>query len=171
MFIKIFSLPLTMYIFAIGFTLNFLIVAFRGFPFFNMIWVACIGGFVFCGIWAGLLKLLSLLLEEKELAAYFSIVSEDKFYDLEDEDELTIDDLYSTTDDTIDDSFPNPYQQEESSDISSHDYIENEFSKTFDQDVSLDSTGEFHLTVNGKTLKASPKDGAKAIKKVLHDDR
>ncbi|MGL5956843.1 MAG: hypothetical protein ACRC0X_09670, partial [Brevinema sp.] len=171
MFIKIFSLPLTMYIFAGGFILNFLIVFFRGFPFFNIIWVACVGGFVFCGIWAGIIKILLLLLEERELSSYFDIDS-DKYYEVEDSDDLTMDELYSTIDDDpivpAEDISPSSTVE---NGLDTYDYLDDELSHTFDHNVSLDSTGDFHLTVNGKTLTASPEDGAKAIKKVLYDDR
>ncbi|MGL5956846.1 MAG: hypothetical protein ACRC0X_09685 [Brevinema sp.] len=170
MFIKIFSLPLTMYIFAGGFVLNFLIVFFRGFPFFNIIWVACVGGFVFCGIWAGIIRILLVLLEERELSSYFHITSDDdQYYEVEDSDALTMDELYGAVVDEpigLKETLPKVDNS-----LDTYDYIDNELSNTFDQDVSLDSSGEFRLTVNGKTLTASPEDGAKAIKKVLYDDR
>ncbi|MDK2818473.1 MAG: hypothetical protein KFW21_03370 [Spirochaetota bacterium] len=183
MLLKIFSQQFTLYIFTSGYFFTFLIMIIQKFPILNTFWIAFIGGVSFCGIWGFCIKLLTILFSESELSDLFRIPlppgKVDVFNEYDDDDALTLNDLYNSPEDS-DSSFSSPYitnnvatDDENSSnsliDLEDNIDIHESTPPTVSTNGKLDANGNFNLTVNGKTLKASPEDGAKAIKKVLHD--
>ncbi len=181
MFLQIFVLPITRYVFLAGAVINGLFVMFRGYPFMNVLWVSMIGGFVFCGVWAGIIKILMILLTEQELAYFFKIsTSEGVYFDDidDDDDELTIDDLYNTSpeideyaDDDDEDTFSSEYPAETIDTPESPEIVgEGSGINLAKTEVVLNNPEQFQITVQGKTLKAHPRDGANAIKKAIYDD-
>lgn len=195
MLLRIFSQKMTLYIFLAGFVVHFFLFLIRNYPFFNLLLVSFVGGVAFCGIWLAILYGLLVLLGEKEMAYYFQIpLTESELQNIENsyddpdlDDDLTMDDLYNFSDSSnlasFDDS-ESPVRMSQA--LSSENENDDEYTSvrgiddrsedalfTDDVDVTpkLDASGEFELTANGKSVKATPKEGAYAIKKVLHDDK
>ena len=178
MFFKIFLQPFTLYLFLSGYFLTFIIMMIQKSLLLNSFWISFVGGFTLCCIWGFCIKLLTILFAKQELCSLFGIPLPEGLADAfnnDDDDDLTLTDLYNPNDD--------------------HDFTENSFSSMADDlpisdkfvsslsiddpnnteeaeastSGRLDANGNFDLTVAGKTLKASPQDGAQAIRKTLHD--
>ena len=191
MFLKILLQTFTFYLFAGGFVLTFIIMIILKSPIFNCLWVGFIGGVVLCGIWGFCIQLLSFLLSERELAKLFRLPLPeglaDAFNEEDNDDDLTLSDLYNPDDgDPIDDD--NDDDDDEIGDDSSSENHKNatdpppfsdaflssglddlESSEEIVASSNLDSDGKFKITAAGKTLKASPQDGAQAVRKVLSE--
>ena len=177
MLFKIFFQAFTLYLFLGGYGLTFIIMIILKFPIFNSFWISFIGGISLCGVWGFCIKLLTFLFSERELAKLFGLPLPEGIADAfneNDDDELTLTDLYNPDDDLLDDSPANEdFIPHITNDILSDTFTppDRDDSDSSEATTSgrLDINGNFDLTVAGKTLKARPQDGAQAIKKVLHE--
>ena len=178
MFFKIFLQPFTLYLFAGGYILTLIIAITLKFPVFNSFWISFVGGMSLCGIWGFCIKLLTILFAKQELCSLFGIPLPEGLagaFNDDDDDDLTLTDLYNSVDDddltnddfaSMADDLPISDKFVSSLDIDNPDEADEAEASTSGR---LDANGKFDLTVGGKTLKASPQDGAQAIRKTLHD--
>ena len=178
MFFKIFLQPFTLYLFLGGYFLTFIIMMIQKSLLLNSFWISFVGGFTLCCIWGFCIKLLTILFAKQELCSLFGIPLPEGLADAfndDDDDDLTLTDLYNSVDDDdlTDDDFSSmaddmPIKDSfvSSLDIDNLDEADEAEASTSGR---LDANGNFDLTVGGKTLKASPQDGAQAIRKKLHD--
>ena len=177
MLFKIFLQPFTLYLFLSGYALTFIIMMIQKSLLLNSFWISFVGGFTLCLIWGFCIQLLIFLFSKKELCVLFKLPLPeglaDAFNEDENEDDLTLTDLYNSVDDDddlIDDDFASTADDTPIKDsfVSSLDDIAEDEAEA-STSGRLDANGNFDLTVDGKTLKASPQDGAQAIRKTLHD--
>lgn len=180
MFKKIFLSPLSVYLFIIGYILFFFIMIFQNRILASSLFTALIGGLIFVGIWGFILKTLQFLLTEQELSVYFRIPLDHpntNTYTIDtdnDDDPLTIDELYGSSNDIDEntdaiESSSLTDHLESDSELNSDSFSQNTPQKPI-QETTIANDGKFNLTVAGKTLRTTPEDGAKAIKKTLIDD-
>lgn len=204
MLFKIFFQAFTLYLFLGGYFLTFIIMMFQQSPILNSFWISFIGGFTFCCIWGFCIKLLTILFSKQELSSLFGVPLPegiaDAFNEEDDDDDLTLTDLYNPPDDddlikddltpstdsgsddlTLTDLYnpdddlikDDPPSTDSGSIIRADTFIppERDDLDTSEATTSgrLDANGKFDLTADGKTLKASPQDGAQAVRKVIHD--
>lgn len=196
MLLKIFSKRLTLYIFLVGFIVHFFIFLLKEYPLGNVLLVGFVGALAFCGVWFAILFGLIHLLGEKDMAYYFQVPyldpAESNSYNDNDDDGLSIEELYDFSDDRENNQSKNLDQSDLNTDVLNEFADDTETSyrvyrdengvydgdttedklltDKVDDTLKIDSTGQFNLTANGKTLKISPKDGAQAIRKILYQD-
>ncbi len=103
MFSKIFFQRLSIYIYAAGFIVNFLVFVFKSPPFFYLIAMCIFGGAVFCGIWAGIIAILMRVLPKDDIAKIFNVKDSSAVLDVQsDKNEgLTFSELYNIDDDEL----------------------------------------------------------------------
>lgn len=190
MFLKVFLRPLTLRIYAISYGLTFILSLFYRNSFLKSLWISFVCSFVFCGLWAFVLYLISTLLSPYEMNSYFPQKKGSDPHDYNDDKEtdeaLTLDELYQYPENenslTSNDTEPTKtitedkiIQNDNMDDPGTPSYdippaqTPSPFDRT-DKELKLGSDGNFDFTVAGKTLKVSPEDGAQAIKKVLYND-
>lgn len=188
MLLQIFYKKQTLYIFLVGFIIHYFLFLIKGYPLGNVFIVGAVGGVAFCGIWMAILKGLIFLLGQEEIAYFFDIkLPQTNSYEQDDDenDDLTVDDLYNFSDnknesffedsqdrdgDSYNSSYADPTYNSDSVGMGASNNMEDVLSSSSNSDIKLDPSGNFDFTINGKTLNVSPKEGAQAIKKVLHDD-
>jgi len=173
LFFQLLKSHMSYYIFFIGYTCVLFLSLINKLGFFRSLWTGFSGGIAFLIIWCCILRILMILLSEKELLTIFKI-SGTKSYQLEDEndDDLTAEELYSNPSST-------PIIPEASSQISEVLYPNNDSideipipKKKLDlNEMKIAKDGKFDLSVNGKTLRVTPQDGAQATRKVIYDDK
>ena len=176
MFFKIFFQAFALYLFIGGYFLTFTIMMIQKSLILNSFWISFVGGFTLCMIWGFCIKLFTILLSEQELAKLFKIPLPEGIADAfneDDDDDLTLNDLYNPDDDLINDDSTGSYvvdpiiRSDPFSPPERDTYLDSSDEAT--TSGRLDRNGNFDLTVAGRTLKASPQDGAQAIRKTLHD--
>ncbi len=95
MFLKIIFQKTTLYFFAAGVAVNFLIFVFRSNTFTAAVLVSLVGGLVFCLIWCGIVRILMSILSQDDIAKIFNVQGGQNSYNAEEsDDELTFNDLY-----------------------------------------------------------------------------
>ena len=178
MLFKIFLQAFTLYLFLGGYFLTFIIMILQESPILNSFWISFIGGFTLSCIWGFCIKLLTFLFSNKELSSLFGVPlpegTADAFNEENDEDDLTLTDLYNPDDGDLREDELTPITDTNSVIRLDH-FTPPERDNDNDSEAStsgrLDVNGKFDLTAGGKTLKASPQDGAQAIRKTLHDSK
>ena len=170
MFKKIMLLPITGVAFIIGYALLFIFQLFQGGALGSSFLTALAGGVVFVSLWAFFVKVCTVLLSDQELASHFNLSGEkQEEYKLDTKDDLTMSELYSSEPEITSSYVPPP--------LTPVNYKSSEPDYDSVSDAKKDSSvpymgpdGKFNLTVNDKTLRATPKDGAQAVRKTLSDD-
>lgn len=180
-FIKLIVLPHTLFAFFVGYISVFIIMLFRKIHIISLLWSSFIGGLSFVGIWIFILAILNFLLSQEDLENCFHLLdpknsdSSLNFSTKIDDDELTMDELYgkpSKQNENVSNKFSSddPDNDKKSSfasdDFENEDYISSEEPKS-----SLNADGTFDLSVNGRLVRSTPKEGAQAITKVITDDK
>ncbi|MGL4562485.1 MAG: hypothetical protein ACRCVW_01335 [Brevinema sp.] len=186
MFLKLMKHSITFYIFGISFSISFMITVIRGLGIFRGLFSGLSGGVAFVIVWGVFIKILELLLSTNELESIFGLPRtatsdttaisneiEETDYNTEDDlsDELTMEEMYQDMDhrnnendhiDKINTSADVLYDDElELDHLSNNDPV---------QISEIGEDGTFDFTVNGKTLRTTPENGAKAARKLLKQD-
>ncbi|MGL4562123.1 MAG: hypothetical protein ACRCV0_07560 [Brevinema sp.] len=180
MFLKLMKHSITFYIFGISFSISFMITVIRGLGIVRGLFSGLSGGIVFVIVWGVFIKILESLLSTNELESIFGLPHtatsneiEETDYNTEDDlsDELTMEEIYQDIDhrnnendrvDNINTSSDFLYDDELDLDhVSNNNPVKNS---------EIGEDGTFDLTVNGKTLRTTPENGAKAARKLLKQD-
>lgn len=176
MFWKLFKQMITGYIFFISFIVSALVTLLRGLGVFRAFFAGIWGGISFVMVWAILLKILQFLLSKNELNTIFKLapaeenISESNLYIDDDKNDLTIEEIYQNNSENENNlNTPSEINYLDSIDFNNIDYTES--SNTSSPHVSdIGADGKFDLTVGEKTVRATPKDGAQASRKLLRDE-
>lgn len=181
MFLRLMRSIVTVMFFGFGFLLIFFLNLLKQ-QNIQFVWKrSLLGGCLFLLIWVFLIKILQALFSEQELTSiFFPSKPEGTEYIIpEDNDDLTIDELYRNFPVNEEDlNFESSNSKEFIDLVSTVPVLETDFSSDAEEildnqsgSMRIGADGMFNLEVGNRTVRVTPKEGAMAARKVLMDEK